>query len=282
MLNIKLNNGVEMPIEGFGVYQMTEQKQCEQAVLDAIKSGYRSIDTATAYYNEEAVGTAIKKYGIPRDELFITTKLWIQDAGYENAKKAFQTSLDKLGLDYLDLYLIHQPYGDYYGSWRAMEELYMAGRIRAIGVCNFDADQLTDLIIHNEIVPAINQVECHPFFHQKKLLETMKEHNIKMEAWGPLAQGSCDIWDNEVLKDIAQKHKKSIAQIVLRWHIQRNVIIIPKSIHKERMEKNLQIFDFELSKEDMLNIDELDTGASTIYNKHEPEFVKTICSLKVR
>lgn len=282
MLQIRLNNDVEMPIEGFGVFQITDQKECEQAVLNAISSGYRSIDTASAYFNEAAVGNAVRKCGIPREELFITTKLWIQDAGYENAKKAYQASLDKLGLDYIDLYLIHQPYGDYYGSWRAMEELYKAGKIRAVGVCNFDGDQLTDLIIHNEIIPAVNQVECHPFFHQKKLLETMNEYDIKMEAWGPLAQGSCGIWDNETLKSIGYKYGKSAAQIVLRWHIQRNVIVIPKSVHKEHMENNIRIFDFELSKEDMLRIDELDTGASTIYDKHAPEFVKTICSLKVR
>lgn len=282
MINIRLNNNLEMPMEGLGVFQVTEQKECEQAVLDALSLGYRSIDTASAYFNEEAVGRALKRSGIPRDELFITTKLWIQDAGYENAKKAYQTSLDKLGLDYIDLYLIHQPYGDYYGSWRAMEELYKVGKIRAIGVCNFDADQLTDLVIHNEIIPAVNQVECHPFFHQKKLLQVMEEYNIKIEAWGPLAQGSCGIWDNETLKSIAYKYGKSIAQIVLRWHIQRNVIIIPKSIHKERIHENMRIYDFELSEGDMQCIDELDTGASTIYDKHDSEFIKTICKLKVR
>lgn len=282
MTDIVLNNGIKMPQEGFGVYQITDFEECEQAVLHALKAGYRSIDTASAYFNEEAVGSAIKKSGVPREELFITTKLWIQDAGYENAKKAFQTSLDRLGLDYLDLYLIHQPYGDYYGSWRAMEELYKEGRIRAIGVCNFDADQITDLILHNEIIPAVNQVECHPFFHQKDLLETLSEYNIRLEAWGPLAQGGCDIWENEVLNKLAEKHGKSIAQIVLRWHIQRGIIIIPKSVHKERMESNRSVFDFKLSEEDMLCIDRLDTGASTIYNKHDPEFVKTICGLKVR
>lgn len=282
MINVKLSNGIDMPIVGFGVFQIADSNKCEQAVLNAISSGYRSIDTASAYFNEEAVGRAIRKCGVPREELFITTKLWIQDAGYDNAITAYQTSLNKLGLDYIDLYLIHQPYGDYYGSWRAMEELYKTGKVRAIGVCNFDADQLTDLIIHNEIIPAVNQVECHPFFHQKNLLETMKEHNIIMEAWGPLAQGSRGIWEHEALKSIADKYGKSISQIVLRWHIQRNVIIIPKSIHKERMDNNIQIFDFELSREDMQRIDELDTGASTIYDKHDPEFVKTICSLKVR
>lgn len=282
MYHIKLNNKLDMPMEGYGVYQITEQEECEKAVLNALDAGYRSIDTAAAYFNEEAVGAAIKKSGIPRKDLFITTKLWSQDAGYENAKKAFQTSLNKLGVDDIDLYLIHQPYGDYYGSWRALEELYKEGKIRAIGVCNFDADQLTDLILHNEIVPAVNQVECHPFFHQKKLMETMKEYNIKLEAWGPLAQGICDIWENDVLKSIAQKYRKSIAQIVLRWHTQRNIITIPKSVHRERMEENIQIFDFELRTEDMLQIDALDTGRSTIYDKHDPEFVKTICSLKVR
>lgn len=282
MHQVKLNNGVEIPIEGLGVYQINDPDQCEQAVLNAIASGYRSIDTATAYYNEEAVGAAIGKSGVPREELFLTTKLWIQDAGYENAKKAFQTSINKLGIDYLDLYLIHQPYGDYYGSWRAMEELYNEGRIRAIGVCNFDADQITDLILHNEVVPAVNQVECHPFFQQKELLSTLEEYSVKMEAWGPLAQGSCGIWENKTLGELSKKYKKSVAQIVLRWHIQRGVIIIPKSVHTEHMESNIHIYDFELSKEDMLCLDELDTGASVIYNKHDPEFVKTICSLKVR
>lgn len=282
MQTVKLNNGVEMPAEGFGVYQITDPKECEQAVLDAIESGYRSIDTAAAYFNEEYVGAALRKCGVPREELFITTKLWIQDAGYENAKKAFQTSLDKLGLEYLDLYLVHQPYGNYYGSWKALEELYKEGRIRAIGVCNFDADQLTDLILHNEIVPMVDQVECHPFFHQKKLLKTMNEYGIKLEAWGPLAQGNCGIWDNEVLRNIAGHYGKLVAQVVLRWNVQRGVIVIPKSAHKERIEKNIQIFDFELSGEEMELIDKLDTGTSTIYDKHDPEFVKEICSLKVR
>ena len=226
MKYVTLNNGVEMPMEGFGVYQVEDDKVCEQAVSNALAAGYRLIDTAAAYFNEESVGRAIKKSGIPREELFITTKLWIQDAGYENAKKAFQTSIDKLGLDYLDLYLIHQPMNDYYGSWRAMEELYEAGKIRAIGVCNFYPERLADLCLNARIIPAVNQVELHPFFTQSDALENMKEFGVQPQAWGPLAEGKHNIFTNEVLTNIAEKHNKTVAQVVLRLNVQRDVIII--------------------------------------------------------
>lgn len=261
---VTLNNGVKMPLEGFGVFQVPEAEICEQAVSQALAAGYRLIDTAAAYLNEEAVGNAIRKSGIPRSQLFITTKLWIQDAGYENAKKAFQISLDKLGLDYLDLYLIHQPFNDYYGSWRAMEELYEAGKIRAIGVCNFYPDRLTDLCINAKIKPMINQVELHPFFQQASAIATMQQLGVQPQAWGPLAEAKHGIFENEVLTAIAKKYGKTVAQVVLRWNIQRGVVIIPKSVHRERIEENLNIFDFSLSDEDMAAIATLDFGESKI------------------
>lgn len=278
---VTLNNGVKMPMEGFGVFQVPEVDVCEQAVLDAIKTGYRLIDTAAAYFNEEAVGAAIKKSGIPREELFITTKLWIQDAGYENAKKAFQISLDRLGLDYLDLYLIHQPMNDYYGSWRAMEELYEAGKIRAIGVCNFYPERLADLCVNAKIVPMVNQVEIHPFFAQANALETMKEFGVQPEAWGPLAEGKHGIFTNEKLIAIAEKHKKSVAQVVLRWNVQRGVIIIPKSVHKERMEENINIWNFSLSNDEMAEISSLDIGHSEIIDHSVPETAKWLNGWKI-
>lgn len=261
---VTLNNGVKMPLEGFGVFQVPEAEICEQAVSQALAAGYRLIDTAAAYLNEEAVGNAIRKSGIPRQDLFITTKLWIQDAGYENAKKAFQISLDKLGLDYLDLYLIHQPMNDYYGSWRAMEELYEAGKIRAIGVCNFYPDRLADLCINARIKPMVNQVELHPFFQQASAIATMQQLGVQPQAWGPLAEAKHGIFENEVLTAIAKKHGKTVAQVVLRWNAQRGVVIIPKSVHQERIEENLNIFDFSLSDEDMAAIAVLDLGESKI------------------
>ena len=236
-----LNNGIKMPLEGFGVFQIADAAQCEQVVLDAIAAGYRLIDTAAAYFNEEAVGSALKKSGVPREELFITTKLWVQDAGYEATKKAFQASLDKLGLDYLDMYMIHQPLGDYYGSWRAMEELYKAGKVKAIGVCNFYPERLTDLCLTAEIKPAVNQVELHPFFQQENALATMKEFGVQPQAWGPLAEGKHGIFTNPVLSEIAQKYGKSVAQVVLRWNTLRGVAIIPKSVHQNRMTENIDI-----------------------------------------
>lgn len=278
---VTLNNGVKMPMEGFGVFQVPEAEVCEQAVSDALSVGYRLIDTAAAYFNEEAVGKAIKKSGILREELFITTKLWIQDAGYENAKKAFQTSLNKLGLDYIDLYLIHQPFGDYYGSWRAMEELYEQGRIRAIGVCNFYPDRLTDLCANAKVIPAVNQVELHPFFAQTGALQTMKELGVQPQAWGPMAEGRHNIFTHEVLSSIGEKYGKTAAQVALRWNTQRGVVVIPKSVHRERMEENLNIWDFTLSDEDMTAIDALNLGHSEIIDHSAAETAKWLNGWKI-
>ena len=276
-----LNNGVQMPLEGFGVFQVPEAAVCEQAVSDALEVGYRLIDTAAAYFNEEAVGAAIKKSSIPRVELFITTKLWIQDASYEGAKAAFQTSLDKLGLDYIDLYLIHQPMSDYYGAWRAMEELYEAGKIRAIGVCNFYPERLADLCANAKVMPAVNQVELHPFFAQAGALETMKEYGVQPEAWGPLAEGKHNIFTHPVLTEIGGKYGKTAAQVALRWNAQRGVVIIPKSTHKERMEENMDIWDFSLSDEDMAAISKLDLGHSEIIDHTSAETAKFLNSWKI-
>lgn len=276
-----LSNGVKMPMEGFGVFQVPEAAVCEQAVTDALAVGYRLIDTAAAYFNEEAVGAAIKKSGIPREELFITTKLWIQDAGYENAKKAFQVSLDKLGLDYIDLYLIHQPMNDYYGSWRAMEELYEEGKVRAIGVCNFYPERLADLCLNARIKPMVNQVELHPFFAQTGALETMKEFGVQPEAWGPMAEGKHGIFTHPVLTEIGAKYGKTAAQIALRWNAQRGVVIIPKSVHKERMEENLNIWDFQLSDEDMEAIGALDLGHSEIIDHSAADTAKFLNGWKI-
>lgn len=278
---VALNNGVKMPKEGFGVFQVLDAAVCEQAVLDALASGYRLIDTAAAYFNEEAVGAALKKSGTPREELFITTKLWIQDASYENAKKAFATSLKKLGLDYLDLYLIHQPMSDYYGAWRAMEELYDEGKIRAIGVCNFYPERLADLCVNARIMPAVNQVELHPFFAQSGALETMKEFGVQPEAWGPMAEGKHNIFAHPVLSEIGAKYGKSAAQVALRWNTQRGVVIIPKSTHRARMEENLYIWDFELSEEDMEAVGKLDLGHSEIIDYSTVETVKWLNGWKI-
>jgi len=276
-----LNNGIKMPMEGFGVFQITDLQQCEQVVLDAIQSGYRLIDTAAAYMNEEAVGIAIKKSGVPREELFITTKLWVQDASYEGAKAAIETSLDKLGLDYLDLYLIHQPMGDYYGAYRAMEEEYKKGRLKAIGVCNFYPERLVDLCLNVEVKPAVNQVELHPFFQQENALKVMKEYDVQPQAWGPFAEGKYGIFTNEKLSKIANKYGKSVAQVVLRWNIERGVVVIPKSVHKNRMEENIDIWDFDLSKEDMDVISTMDTGRSEIVDHSDPEFVKMLNGMHI-
>ncbi|WP_299092301.1 aldo/keto reductase [uncultured Metabacillus sp.] len=276
MQKVILNNGVEMPILGFGVFQIQNEKECEQAVYDAIMAGYRLIDTAASYLNEEAVGRAIKRSGVPREELFITTKLWVQDTGYERTKKAFENSLERLQLDYLDLYLIHQPYGDVYGSWRAMEELYREGKIRAIGVSNFYPDRLTDFILHNEVVPAVNQVETHPFNQQIESAKLMKENNVQIESWGPFAEGKNNMFQNEVLVSIAEKYNKSVAQVVLRWLTQRGVVAIPKSVRKDRIIENFNIFDFEISQEDMEKIAALDTKESLFFSHRDPEMVKWI------
>ncbi len=278
---ITLNNGIKMPMEGFGVFQVPDPVQCEHAVSDAIASGYRLIDTAAAYMNEEAVGAAIKKSGVKRSDLFITTKLWVQDASYAGAQKAFETSLKKLGLEYLDLYLIHQPMGDYLGAWRAMEELYTQGVIRAIGVCNFYPHVLTDFCETVEIKPAVNQVELHPFFGQEDALKLMKEYEIVPEAWGPFAEGKHGIFTHPILTAIGEKYGKSAAQVALRWNVQRGVIVIPKSVHKERMEQNMNIWNFTLSDEDMAEIAKLDIGHSEIVNHFDPNFVKRLHSMKI-
>lgn len=280
MKNVTLNNGVEMPILGFGVYQMNDLKECERSVLDALEIGYRSIDTAAAYHNEEAVGKAIKNSGVPREELFITTKLWIQDAGYEKAKKAFETSLKKLGLDYLDMYLIHQPFNDVYGSWRAMEELYKEGKIRAIGVSNFRPDRLMDFILYNEIVPAVNQIETHPYFQQIDNQKFLKENNVQHESWSPLGMGKLNVFDDKLLLAIGAKHNKSVAQVVLRWLIQRDIVVIPKSVHKNRIEENFNVFDFTLTEQEMEQIKTLDQNASSFKDHTDPEVVKWFSELK--
>lgn len=281
MKTVKLNNGVEMPILGFGVYQIPDYDECKRAVLDALETGYRLIDTASAYFNEKAVGDAIKESGINRKELFITTKLWISDAGYEKAKKGFEVSMEKLQLDYLDLYLIHQPFGDYYGSWRAMEELYENKKVRAIGVCNFYPDRLMDLAEHNKIKPAINQIETHPFFQREYDNEIMKNYGTQIESWGPFAEGRGDMFTNPILSEIGKKYNKSTAQVILRWLIQRNVIVIPKSVHKERIIENFNIFDFELSADDMNKIKSMDTGKSLFFSHSDIELVKLLISIKI-
>ena len=278
---VKLNNGIEMPLEGFGVFQVPDPAVCEQAVLDAIATGYRLIDTAAAYMNEEAVGKAIAKCGVPRGELFITTKLWVQDASYEGAKQAIEASLTKLGLDYIDLYLIHQPMGDYIGAYRAMEEAYKAGKLRAIGVCNFYPNRLADLCETVEIKPAVNQVELHPFFQQENALALMKDYGVLPEAWGPFAEGNHGIFTHPVLTAIGQKYGKSAAQVALRWNVQRGVAVIPKSVHKERMEQNIDIWDFTLSDEDMAEIAKLDIGRSEIVDHSDPKFVQMLHSMKI-
>jgi len=281
MHTIKLNNGIEMPVLGFGVFQVPDAAQCEQAVVDAIESGYRLIDTAASYMNEGAVGNAIEKSGIAREELFITTKLWVQDAGYEKTKAAFQKSLEKLQLDYLDLYLIHQPYGDVFGSWKAMQELYKEGKIRAIGVSNFHPDRLIDLITNSGFTPAINQIETHPFHQQIETQKFLQENGVQIESWGPFAEGKNGIFQNEVLKAIGSMHNKTVAQIILRWLIQRGVVVIPKSVRKERMVENFSVFDFELSAEDMDYIAGLDTKESLFFDHRNPVMVKFLSERKL-
>jgi len=281
MKSVKLNNGVEMPILGFGIFQVTDLAECERSVLDAIGTGYRLIDTAASYGNEEAVGRAINQSGIAREELFITTKVWIQSNGYEGTKKTFENSLKRLQLDYLDLYLIHQPFGDIYGEWKAMEELYKEGKVRAIGVSNFQPDRLIDLIIHNEIVPAVNQIETHPFHQQIETQKFLQENNVQIESWGPFAEGKNDIFHNELLAAIGKKYNKTIAQVVIRWLTQRGIVAIPKSVRKERMEENFNIFDFELSNEDMETIKTLDTNASLFFDHRDPKMVKWLGERKL-
>ena len=274
-----LNNGVEMPVLGFGVYQV-EETVCEQCVCDAIAAGYRSIDTASAYLHERAVGRAIRRSGVPREELFITTKLWVQDAGYESTKRAFAKSLERLQLDYLDLYLIHQPFGDVYGSWRAMEELYREGAVRAIGVSNFQPDRLVDLILHNEVVPAVNQVETHPFCQQTEAAAVMASEGVQIESWAPFAEGRNNLFGNGTLVSLAAKYRKSVAQVVLRWLIQRGVVVIPKSVRPERMAENIDVFDFHLAPEDMDLFATLDTRRSCFLSHRDPETVKWLGTMK--
>lgn len=281
MQTVTLNNGVKMPILGFGVYQIPDAEECENAVYEALSAGYRLIDTAAGYLNEEAVGRAIKRSGVPREELFITTKIWVQDAGYESTKLAFAKSMKKLQLDYLDLYLIHQPFGDYYGTWRAMEELYREGKIKAIGVSNFMPDRLMDLIVHNEIVPAINQIETHPFYQQTESAAFLKEQGVQHQSWAPFAEGRNNMFGNEVLTSIAEKHNKSVAQVVLRWLVQREIVVIPKSVRKERIVENYDIFDFALSADDMEHISALDTRESLFLSYRDPEVAKMMGNWRV-
>ena len=274
MQSVKLNNGVEMPILGFGVFQITDVPECERSVVDAIQTGYRHIDTAASYRNEEAVGRGIKQSGVAREELFITTKLWIQRNGYEGTMRAFENSLKRLQLDYLDLYLIHQPCGDVYGEWRAMEELYQQGKARAIGVSNFHPDRIMDLMVHNRVAPAINQIEVNPFQQQIDAQRFLQDNGVQVEAWAPFAEGRNNIFQNEVLLSIAASHKKSVAQVILRWLVQRGIAALSKSTRKERMIENITVFDFELSTEDMASITTLDTRTSSFFDHRNPEMVK--------
>lgn len=281
MQKVKLNNGVEMPLLGFGVFQIPDAEECERSVYEALQTGYRLIDTAAVYLNEEAVGKAIKRSGVPREELFITTKLWVQDTGYANTKKAFERSLQRLQLDYVDLYLIHQPYGDVHGSWTAMQELYWEKKARAIGVSNFQPDRVIDLMVHHEVVPAVNQIETHPFQQQLEAQKFLQENNIQIESWGPFAEGKNDLFKNELLSSIGQKYSKSVAQVVLRWLTQRGVVAIPKSVHKERIEENFNSLDFELSQEDMEAIVALDQKSSLFFDHRDPAMVKWISETRV-
>ena len=272
-----LNNGVEMPVLGFGVYQIPAE-QTEQAVTEALAAGYRSLDTAAAYQNEEAVGRAIVSSGIPRSEVFVTTKLWIQKPGEDNARRAFEASLKRLGLDYVDLYLIHQPLGDYYSSWRAMQELSREGLAKAIGVANFYPDRLVDLIDHNEVTPAVNQIETHPFFQRTADQALMREHGVQIESWGPFTEGQNNIFSDPTLSEIGTAHGKSVAQVVLRWLIQRDVVVIPKSVRPERMRENIDVFDFELTDDEMARIAAMDTGTTLFFDHRDPEMVSRLNS----
>lgn len=280
MQHITLNNGVSMPMLGFGVYQIPDADLCEACVTAALAAGYRHIDTAAAYLNEEAVGKALRKSGLRRDEIFLTTKLWLQDTGYEATRNAFEASLKRLGTSYVDLYLIHQPFGDVYGSWRAMEDLYEEGKIRAVGVSNFPPDRLVDLILHNHIAPAVNQVETHPFCQQKEAMAVMEEYGVRIESWGPFAEGRNNLFQHPDLLAVARKHGKSVAQVVLRWLNQRNVIAIPKTVKPERMAENFAIFDFALDDDDMARIASLDTGKSLFFDHRDPAVVRTLCAIR--
>jgi 2,5-diketo-D-gluconate reductase A len=281
MQTVKLNNGVEIPILGFGVFQIADPAECERSVVDAIQVGYNHIDTAASYMNEEAVGKGIKQSGVAREKLFITTKLWIQSQGYEGTLKAFERSLKRLQLDYIDLYLIHQPFGDVYGEWRAMEELYQQGKARAIGVSNFQTDRIMDLMIHNKITPAVNQIEVNPFQQQIDTQTFLQENNVQVEAWAPFAEGRNNIFQNEILLSIAARHNKSVAQVILRWVVQRGIIALAKSTRKERMLENINVLDFELSVEDMTAITSLDTKTSSFFDHRDPKMVKWLGERKL-
>jgi 2,5-diketo-D-gluconate reductase A len=280
MQTVPLNDGVRMPILGFGVYQIPPE-ETERAVSDALDTGYRHIDTAAAYGNEEAVGRAIAKSGIPRGELFVTTKLWVQDSGEDNTRRAFEASLQRLGVDYVDLYLIHQPLGDYYSEWRAMQELHGLGRARAIGVCNFHADRLVDLIDHNDVPPAVNQIETHPFFQRQADQDLMRERGVQIESWGPFAEGRNNLFSDPLLSEIGSAHGRSVAQVVLRWLIQRDVVVIPKSIRRERMAENFDVFDFELTDDEMTRIAGMDTGVSLFFDHRDPAMVSRLGNVRV-
>lgn len=278
---LTLSNGVKMPQEGFGVFQIPDHKEAKRCVLDALDTGYRLIDTAAAYMNENAVGEAVRESGVKREDVFVTSKVWVQDMNYEGAEKAIDASLSKLGFDYLDLMLLHQPMGDYYGAWRALEEAYKAGKLRAIGMANCYPQVIADMCLTVDIKPIVNQVEMHPFFQQQLNLDTMKEFGVVPQAWGPFAEGNHNIFNHPVLSEIGKKYGKSAAQAALRWNIQRGVSVIPKSTHKERMEQNISVWDFELSQEDMEQITKLDIGHSEIVDHYSPEFVKMLHSLKI-
>jgi 2,5-diketo-D-gluconate reductase A len=277
---VTLSNDVQMPILGVGVFQVPPE-DTERVVADALAAGYRSLDTAAAYRNEEAVGRAIATSRIARDELFVTTKLWIQDAGQEPAKQAFNLSLERLGLDYLDLYLIHQPFGDYYGAWRAMQQLQHDGLIRAIGVANFYPDRLVDLIDHNEIKPVVNQIECHPFFQRTADQRLMRERGVQIESWGPFAEGRNNLFTDPALSEIAAAYSKSVAQVVLRWLTQRNVVVIPKSVRPERMRENIDIFDFDLTDDEMARVGALDTCTSLFFDHRDPAQVSRLGTARI-
>ena len=269
METVTLNNGITMPILGLGVYQVPDAKQCEQSVLDAFNAGYRLIDTAEGYMNEEAVGSAFRKSGLSRDEVFITSKIWISNFGYEKTKKAYEAALKCLDMEYMDLILLHQSLSDYYGAWRALEELYKEGKVKAIGVSNFYPERLTDLCMNAEIKPMINQIECHPFFQRETDLECAKHFGVQLEAWAPFAEAGRGIFTNRVLTEIAQNHGKTVAQVILRWNTQRGIVVIPKSVHKERIEENINIFDFTLTDEEMKKIATLDTGHTEIIDHYD-------------
>lgn len=281
MNHVTLNNGIKMPILGFGVFQIADQKECERSVVDAIEAGYRLIDTAASYKNEEAVGRALRACGVPREELFVTTKMWVEDAGYERTLKAIDKSMQRLQLDYLDLYLIHQPFGDVHGSWRAMEQAYKAGKLRAIGVSNFHPDRLMDIKVFNEIAPAVNQIEMNPFHQQDESVNFMRDNGVQPEAWAPFAEGRNNLFTNEILVGIGKKYGKSVGQVVLRWLVQREIVTLAKSVRKERMVENLDVFDFQLDAADVARIATLETGQSSFFSHRDPAMVKWMSERKL-